>query len=230
MKKYLSLLLFLYSSSLLAVDFYSLESRYNLEETRFRVEELLKKIDDGNFKMIDETLGFHYGWVSRWLSPFSYKIYVTALETRNPVTILRVEGNSGDALAFRFLFYQEKLSKEELEDFSFQPLKPKNHLFSQTLNFLHPALAVIYNNYESPVLTASQAWWRGFWYFTLDALLIWAAGKNWFSSRWNPEKYKENIIGVMILTRAIGSIQSMNLTRAHNRYYRLGYQFPLHLF
>ncbi|MCS7205852.1 MAG: hypothetical protein NZ853_09150 [Leptospiraceae bacterium] len=224
------LVFFTSTFSLWSVDFYSFESPYKIEETKIKIENLLKKIDNKYFKPIDETLGFHYGWVSRWLSPFDYKIYLTHYEKRQDLVIIRIEGNGGDALSLRTIFFKENLNKEELEGFQFYSLESKNHLFAQTLNLIHPALGILYTGYRSPSLTKSQMLWRSVGHFIVDTILIWAAGKNWFRNDWNPKKFSGNIIGSMIFVRSISAIQLFNRVRAHNRYLELGYSFPLDLY
>lgn len=230
MKKYFqAIFLFLICLNLYADDFYSFESKLNLEKSKVKIEEILNKIDKGNFKMIDETLGFHYGWVSRWTSPFSYKIYLTDLE-KNNLTIIRVEGNSGDALSFRTIFYHEQLNKEDLKDFKYYPIQSKYHIYGQTLNLIHPIFGILYAGYNSPSLTEGQMWSRSIWYFIIDSFLIWAGGRNWFKSKWDPVKYRGNILGTMIFIRTISGVQNINLIRGHNRYYNLGYSFPIDLY
>lgn len=215
---------------LLANDFYSFESTENLETSKKRIEEILTKIDQDNFTMIDETLGFHYSWISRWYSPFSYKIYLTTLEKQKKITIIRIEGNGGDALSLRTIFYHEKLSKEELKDFKFVSISSKYHLFGGTLNLIHPALGILYAGYDSPSLTENQMWSRSIWYFVIDSFLIWAGGRNWFKNKWDPAKYSGNILGTMLLIRTISGVQNFNLIRGHNRFYRLEYTFPIDLY
>lgn len=230
MKKIILLFIFLIVSTLFAQDFYSFESTLSLENTKDKIDQILNKIDEGNFKMIDETLGFEYGWVSRWISPFNYKVYLTKL-TKNPnLVIIRVEGNGGDALSLRSIFYHEKLNKDELSDFKWKSIEYKNHFFGQSLNLIHPVLGIIYAGYNSPSLTKSQMWSRSIWYFTIDTFLIWAAGRNWFQSKWDPAKYSGNILGTMLFIRTISGYQNLNLVRGHNRFVRLGYTFALDLY
>jgi hypothetical protein len=229
MKRYW-LFLFLFSLPLLADDFYSFESTKSLENSKTQIEEILKKIDNDNFKMIDETLGFHYGWISRWLSPFNYKVYLTRLEKNPQIVIIRVEGSGGDALSLRSIFYHEKLHKEDLSNFKFYQISEKSHFFGQTLNLVHPVLGILYAGYDSPSLVKSQMWTRSIWYFALDTFLIWAGGRNWFRSKWDPAKYSANIVGSMLFVRTISGIQNANLIRGHNRFVRLGYTFPLDLY
>jgi hypothetical protein len=230
MKNIIFLLLVLFLFPLYSKDFYSFESTQNLENSSLKIDEILNKLDAGNFKMIDETLGFHYGWISRWLSPFNYKIYLTALEKNSNIVVIRIEGNGGDALSFRTIFYHEKLNKEDLSNFKFYSLSEKNHLLGQSLNLIHPALGIIYAGYNSPSLTESQMWSRSIWYFVIDSFLIWAGGRNWFKSKWDPSKYGGNILGTMIIIRTISGIQNANIVRGHNRYVKLGYTFPLDLY
>lgn len=230
MKKLTFIILLLVVFPLFSDDFYSFESKETLENTKIRIEEILNKIDKDNFKMIDETLGFQYGWISRWLSPYDYTIYLTELEKNPDIVIIRVEGNGGDALSLRTIFYQEKLNKEDLSDLKFYKLTEKNHFLGQSLNLIHPAFGIFYAGYQSPSLTKSQMWSRSIWYFVIDSFLIWAGGRNWFKSKWDPGKYSGNIIGTMLLIRTISGIQNANLIRGHNRYVNLGYSFPLDLY
>ncbi len=229
MRKYLYFFIFITSflNNLFSDDFYSFESHQTLNNSKTKIEEILNKIDKDNFKMIDETLGFEYGWISRWISPFNYKIYLTSMEFKKDYVIIRIEGSGGDALSFRTIFHHEKLSKEDLSGIKFDSISYKNHFLGQTLNFIHPALGIIYAGYHSPSLTTSQIWKRSIWYFVADTFLIWAGGRNWFRSKWDPAKYSGNIIGSMIFIRTLSGIQNANLIRGHNRFVQLGYTFPL---
>ncbi len=230
MKRIILIFILLTVSNLIADDFYSFESTLSLENSKDKINEILNKIDQGNFKMIDETLGFEYGWVSRWLSPFNYKIYLTKLIKNPDLVIIRVEGNGGDALSLRTIFYHEKLNKDDLSDFKWQSIEYKNHVFGQGLNLIHPALGIFYAGSNSPSLTTSQIKSRTIWYFAIDTFLIWAAGRNWFRSKWDPSKYSGNILGSMLFIRAISGYQNANLIRGHNRFVRLGYTFALDLY
>lgn len=91
-----------------ARDFYSFESNYNKEISKQKIEEILSKLDSNQYKMLDETLGFHYRWVSRWFSPYNYDIYLTTLEKNQNINLIRIEGNGGDALSLRSIFFHEK--------------------------------------------------------------------------------------------------------------------------
>ncbi len=231
MKKYYSILVFIiFLNHIISKDFYTFESNENLEISKRKIEEILSKIDSNNFKPVDETLGFQYRWRARWFSPFNYDIYLTTLEKNKNINIIRIEGNGGDALSFRTIFFHEKLSREELKDLTFYPIYDKYHLLGQTFNLIHPSLGILYAGYHSPSLTRSQMWYRGLWYFVIDSFLIWAGGRNWFKNKWDPAKYSNNILATIFLIRTISGIQNFHLIRAHNRYHTLGYTFPLDLY
>ncbi len=230
MKNIIIFILFFFNIVIVAQDFYSFESTLSLENTKDKIDQILNKIDEGNYKMIDETLGFEYGWVSRWLSPFNYKIYLIRLIKNPNFVIIRVEGNGGDALSLRNIFYLEKINKDDLSDFKWKSIDYKNHFYGQSLNLIHPALGIIYAGHNSPSLTKSQIWSRSIWYLTIDAFLIWAAGRNWFQNKWDPSKYSGNILGSVLFVRTISGYQNVNLIRGHNRFVRLGYTFPLDLY
>ncbi len=215
---------------LISQDSYSFYSQYSLEQTKIKIEEILSKIDKENYKPLEKTDGNDFAWVSRWISPFEYKIYIMAMEKKPDFVVIRVEGDSGDALSIRSIFYLEKISTENLKELNFKPITDKSYLLSQTFNLIHPVLGISYTGYQSPSLTKEQMISRSIWFTVFDLFIIWAGGKNWFRNKWDPQKYSGNIIGGMLFFRAISGYQLYNNVRGHNRYIKLGYEFPLNFY
>ncbi len=207
------------------------ESPLELEAAQKKLEALLGDLDRGRFYYEKETGGYAWRAENRWSSPFDYRIYGGVVSARKPVTIIRIEGDDGDALAFAQILNQEKFFLPEAipeDPEGSQPLDDKYHLIAQPLNLLAPWLAVLYESYDSPRLTTGQTWWRFLTYFFFDALFIYAGGTNWFQQgKFEPQKYASNIAGGLALMRVIGSWQSLNLVQGHNRMAELKYTFPI---
>jgi len=219
------------ATPLLARDFNSFESPRKMEEAKKDVERMLDKMDPNGFVPIDETLGYKYGWTSRWNSPFNYTVFLGDISESKPTPIIMVEGNAGDVLTFSRIFTIEKIVRnEEDAELVYEKIYPKNHFFGQGLNLVHPSLGVMYASYNSPSLTRGQTYTRALTYFFIDGFLVWAAGRNWFREEFNISKNGGQVAAVMLLTRGIGAYQNQALLRGHNRSVQAGYTFPLELY
>jgi hypothetical protein len=220
-----------FASPLTSRNFNSFESPRKIEQAKEDVERILNKIDPDGFVPIDETLGYRYGWTSRWTSPFNYTVYLGNISESKPVPIIMVEGNAGDVLTFSRIFTIEKIVRnEEDTDLVYEKIYPKYHLIGQTLNLLHPSLGVMYASYGSPSLTGKQTFTRSLTYFVIDGFLVWAAGRNWFQEKFDISTNGGQVAAVMLLTRGSGAYQNQALLRGHNRSVQAGYTFALELY
>jgi len=216
---------------LMAREFNSFESPRKMEEAKKDVERMLDKMDPNGFVPIDETLGYKYGWTSRWNSPFNYTVFLGDISENKPTPIIMVEGNAGDVLTFSRIFTIEKIVRnEEDAELVYEKIYPKNHFFGQGLNLVHPSLGVMYASYKSPSLTRGQTYTRALTYFFIDGFLVWAAGRNWFREEFNLSKNGGQVAAVMVLTRGMAAYQNQALLRGHNRNVQAGYTFALELY
>ena len=207
------------------------ESPLELTAAQKKLEELLRVLDKGRFYYEKETGGYTWRAENRWTSPFDYQIYGGIVSKRQPITLIRIEGDEGDVLTLSRILYEEKFFLEDSmpkDRLGAEPLGSKYHVLSQPINLVAPWLGVLYNSYGSPRLTSGQTWWRFITYLFFDALFIYAGGTNWFQqAAFEPEEYASNIAGGLAIMRIIGSWQSMNLIRGHNRIAELKYTFPI---
>jgi len=230
----ISLLAALFQSTVLTAEaFRTFESPLPLETLRWKALGVLDKIDRNNYAFESESQGFAYSYYNLRTSAFSYRIYGGTLTEKQPTTLLRVEGRTGDVYVLGRVFQQEGLVKIETptlpngDPISYAPLSPKYHLIGQPLNLIAPWLGVLHASYDSPRLTTGQTVFRFTMYFGVDAVLVWAAGRNFFRDSWNPQKYAGNIAAVLVVPRIVGAVQSFNLIRGHNRLAELKYTFPI---
>lgn len=207
------------------------ESSLELPAAQKKLEELLRVLDKGRFYYEKETGGYEWRVENKWYSPFDYQIYGGYVSKRQPITLIRIEGNEGDVLTLSRILYEEKFFLDgAVPDgpLGSEPLGAKYHVLSQPINLLAPWLGVLYNSYGSPRLTTGQTWWRFFTYLFFDAFFIYAGGTNWFQQgKFEPQEYADNIAAGLAVMRAIGAYQSMNLIRGHNRVAELKYTFPI---
>ncbi len=222
------LLLLLAPSALFARNVSVHESPYPLDETKEKVEELLKQLDPEGYRQKDSTFGFSYHMAAGWNSPFSYHIYLGNITSRIPTALVRLEGASGDVnLLERILIQEGLLVHQEKEERRMAPLGSKSHAVAQGLNVVAPWLSVLYQSYHSPRLTTGQTVARFLTYFAADAFLVWAGGRNWFQEKWDPKRYGGNIAAGLVFMRILGGWQAANQVRGHNRVVELKYTFPL---
>lgn len=218
-------------SPLTARNFNSFETQADTEKTKTDIIKLLDKIDPNGYYELDNTKGGKYGWQSRWLSPFNYRIYIDEISMKKPKPILTVEGNAADVITFSRIFTYEKLAMHEADtELNFEAIEPKSHLIGQSLNLVNPMFGIFYASYNSPSLTTGQTVLRSVSYFFVDSLLIWAAGRNWFREEFSISKNGGQVAAVMLITRGFGAFQNQALIRGHNRNAGLSYTFPLELY
>ena len=206
------------------------ESSNKILEARSKIEDLLGQMDRDGYYFQKKTMGFSYLIVNRFLSPFSYKIYIGAISSKIPMTIIRLEGNRGDIEMLTEMQRQDLIIKTYKlipENTSPVYLSEKSHLAAQGLNLIAPWLAIPYCAYRSPRLAFSQAWMRSLVYLIIDMIVISAGGTNLYREGFQPGKYSGVIAAGLILNRILGSIQNTNLIRGHNRVSRLKYTFYL---
>lgn len=220
-------------TSVQAETFRSFESAETPDALRWKLVALLNKVDSNNFQYEPETMGFAYLYQSIFTSPFNYRLYAGTVSEKQSMTMIRLEGRTGDVNVFSRILEQEKLIKldplytGEGKEIQYAALTPKYHWIGQPLNWVAPWLGVLHASYDSPRLTTGQTVFRFSMYFGIDAVLVWAAGRNFFRDKFNAQKYAGNIAAALFLPRVIGSIQSANLVRGHNRLVELKYTFPV---
>jgi hypothetical protein len=220
-------MLLLTSQNIFAEGIRIFESAKSEKETKETLEVVLGKMDPNGYKTPKKTLGFSYLYKNRWLSPFKYAIYIGPIKADKPQTIVRIEGNQGDAYMIDHILSIHGLKKypDSLENDL--KLKNKYHIFAQGINVYAPWAAMVYNGYQSPRMTTKQTFSRFLFYFIMDAVVIYAGGTNWFQEKFNVNTYRGNIAAGLLLVRVIGAIDSANMVRGHNRIAELKYTFPL---
>ncbi len=209
--------------------FSSHNSTLKPEEARKKTLELLDKLDRNGYLEEDETLGFASRIENRWLSPFSYDFYFGTVSTKNNTPVIRVEGTSGDVRMMTRILEIEKIINPPADTSGrdYRPLSSKYQAIAQPLNLIAPWIGVLYTSYHSPRLSTGQTVFRFITYFLADALLTWAAGRDWFRHPFDAVKYRDNIIAVLAVPRLIGAVQTFNLVRGHNRVVDLKFTFPV---
>lgn len=227
------LVLALVTGPLGADTFRSFESPDTPEVLRWKLVALLDRLDRNNYGYEPETMGFAFAYYDRFTSPFSYNLYAGTISEKQPITVLRLEGNTGDVYTLSHVFRQEKLVRFDdpslpgEQAYRYAPLTDKYHLISQPLNWVAPWLGVLHSSYNSPRLSTGQTVFRFSMYFGIDAVLVWAAGRNWFQNKWDGQKYAGNIAAALFVPRLVGAVQSFNLVRGHNRLVEMKYTFPV---
>ncbi len=228
-----ALALLLSVGALSAETWRSFESPDNPEALRQKIEALLNRLDPDNYRMEPETMGFTYLFANRWTSPYTYRIYGGNVSEKQTMTVLRLEGRTGDVRTFSRIFEQEKLIRvepllsDEGKELLYAPLEPKWHTVGQTLNLVAPWLGVLHASWNSPRMSAGQTVFRFSVYFGIDAVLVWAAGRNFFRDHFDAQKYAGNIAAVLAVPRIIGAVQEANMVRGHNRIVEMKYTFPV---
>ena len=208
------------------------ESARDVEITRARVEEILNRLDEGNFHFSEETAGFDFMIESGFFSPFDYRIYGGPLSEKKPRTIIRMESGRGDVDVFASIFYRESLLAESPfllspDDPAFRPLAPKSHIPAQGANLIAPSLGVLEASRNSPRLSGKETLWQFLGYLALDAVIYRAAGSRWFQTGFRPGENQNNIVAGLLAIRLYGAFRNANLVRGHNRIAILGYTFAL---
>lgn len=227
------LIVTLAAGPLAADTFRSFESPDTPEVLRWKLVALLDRLDRNNYAYEPETLGFTFAYHDRFTSPFSYNIYAGTVSEKQPVTVVRIEGNTGDVYTLSHVFRQEKLIRFEDptlradEQYRYAELTEKYHVIGQPLNWVAPWLGVLHSSYNSPRMSTGQTVFRFSMYFGIDAVLVWAAGRNWFRDKWDGQKYAGNIAAALFVPRLVGAVQSFNLVRGHNRLVEMKYTFPV---
>jgi hypothetical protein len=227
------LVLALAAGPLWADTFRSYESPDTPEVLRWKLVALLDRLDRNNYGYEPETLGFSFAYYNLITSPFSYNLYAGTVSARQPITVLRLEGNTGDVYTLSHVLRQEKLV--QFEDpaapgdmqLRYAPLEEKYHSIGQPLNWVAPWLGVLHSSYNSPRLSSGQTVFRFSMYLGLDVVLVWAAGRNWFRDKWDGQKYAGNIAAALFVPRLVGAAQSFNQVRGHNRLVEMKYTFPV---
>ncbi len=222
------LLSLLISAPLAAQSARSYESALNVEQARAEAERILNKIDPGAFNPEPNTEGFVWRFDSQLLSAFSYGIFGGVVSARNPRTVLRIEGAAGDVRILARIMEQENLIPAGSTLFPGREpvaLEEKSHLSAQSLNLLAPWLGVLYTSWDSPRLTRGQTWFRFLGYFFLDAVLISAAGTNFYQESFDTSKRGGAVAAAVLIPRMLGAWQAADLIRGHNRLAELKYTF-----
>ena len=202
------------------------QSAKSESETKEIIEKVLVEIDGKRFKKHEETMGFSYLYKNRWTSPFKYAVYIGPIKTDSPETMVRIEGTQGDAFMLDHILSLNGLNKNYVSKSNEKLLNKKNHFIAQGMNIYAPWAAVIYNGFHSPRMTRRQTFSRFLFYIIADVFVIYAGGTNWFQEKFDANAYRGNIAAGLLLVRALGSIQTFNLTRGHNRIVELKYTFP----
>lgn len=216
-------------SSSMGRPFSSHNSTLKPEEARKKTLELLDKLDRNGYLEEDETDGFSSRIENRWLSPFKYDIFFGTVSTKNNTTVIRVEGTTGDVRMMTRILEIEKIINPppDTSGRDYRPLSAKYQAIAQPLNLVAPWLGVLYTSYHSPRLSTGQTVFRFITYFLADAFLTWAAGRHWFTQKYDPVKNWDNIVAVLAVPRIIGAVQTFNLVRGHNRVVDLKFTFPV---
>lgn len=193
-----------------------------------RLMEVLSKLDPVGPNEEEDTAGFRHRYSSSWLSPYSYDLYTGPITSQIPRSIIRIEAAEGDAAILSRVLLQEQLIPEDaLLPSAIPAQKPgyKSHLISQGLNLVAPWVGIWYNGYRTPRLTSSQTWFRFMAYFLADAILVSAAGSNWYQESFDASEYGSRIAAALALTRVVGSWQSYHTISGHNHLVELKYTF-----
>ena len=214
-------------AGLFADSFAVYQTPLELSQAEAQLPGILNEFQKDGYSEEEETLGFSKAWSSDFFSPFNYSIYTGTVSLENKTAMIRIEGDSGDVRSIVRILEMKKFITINRPEYMPEPiqLEEKSQLVAQGLNLLAPWAAVMYESYDSPRLTTGQTYFRGLMYFFVDSLLIWAAGRDWFTEPFDLSKNGGNVAAVMVLTRSIGAFQSANLVRGHNRFARLGYTF-----
>ncbi len=224
----LFLLSALIATPLAAQSARSFESALNPEQARAEAERILNKVDPGAFDPEPNTEGFLWRFDSQLFSAFSYGIFGGVVSARNPRTVLRIEGAAGDVRILARILEQENLIPAGSTLFPEREpvaLETKSHLSAQGLNLIAPWLGVLYTSWDSPRLTRGQTWFRFLGYFFLDAVLISAAGTNFYQESFDTSKRGGAVAAAVLIPRMLGAWQAADLIRGHNRLAELKYTF-----
>ena len=208
----------------------SFESPWELDELKDGLKIVLEKVYKEKYHEEEKTDGFSYHYKSDFFSAYNYSIYIGKIFTDKKNTILRIEGNDGDANNIsRILDLEGIINKnaslgKELQNYK---MSEKYHSLAQPLNILSPSLSVLYQSYQSPRLGKEQGLSRALNYLLLDVLAYWIGGNLLFTTSHNPQENKEPILIWMSLNRAYGAAQSYNIVKSHNHLLRFNYTFPI---
>lgn len=222
------LLCSLLSSSIFADSVSTHEATADSEATKKRIEEIFQSLDDGDYYFEEETLGFNSLMRDKFVSPFNYWLYLGPISKKQPTTIVRIEGDTGDVRMISRILEQEKVIAEFSNPNGLLnpvPLAPKSHWISQTTTWVAPWLGVLHASYDSPKLSSGQTFFRFGMYFLYDAFMIWAGGRNWFTRKFDLKTYGGNVAAALFLPRVLASYQHANAIRGHNRAAELKYTF-----
>jgi len=140
------------SGTLYSQSIATYESSLKPLEARNNVEEILNQMDREGFYYKKKTMGFSYLISNRFLSPYSYRIYIGTISSKIPTTIIRLEGNRGDMQMLTAMMRQDliiRTNKEIPENYSPENLLEKSHLAAQGLNIIGPGIRLNRNNYVS---------------------------------------------------------------------------------
>lgn len=211
------------------------------EDANIQILAILNKLNPEEFEADPKTSGFIYKYKDRTLSPFDYEIYIGRLSQKSNDAIIRVESsNRGQEKVWKQIFEAELLRNPPTEDM--KRLEKKSHLISQGLNLVTPAFSVMYNAYDSPLLSSRDAFWSSTFYLIADIILvggayIYASDKAPRKSLYDnlllrsgpPELHKGPdagaILGALAITRLYRMIGALEDTAAHNRLAQFEYSF-----
>lgn len=228
----IALLIFLLpiSGTLLADSAVAKEAQQDSAATRAAIDAWLQKFDPNSYASAEETEGFDFLFTSSFFGAFDYSIYGGRISSRIDQTVVRVEGDTGDAFGVaRMLELEGILKPGETAPYKGEARKldPKSQWIGQGLNFVAPWISVFYSSYDSPRLGFGQTWLRAGLYFLADALMIAMGGTNFFQEGFDSAENGGLIGGLLALPRLVGAVQSYNLTRGHNRMAEFKYTFYL---
>ena len=227
---FIGLLFFGPALGLFAESVRSFESPLKLKLLKENLEKVLNKIDEGNFDEEDESEGFAHLYENGWFSAYDYEIYIGTIFADKQQTIVRIEGDAGDAAAIaRILDLEKVINKDTSLRGDGKLYKPasKYQIFAHPLTLVSPSISVLYQSYASPRLTRRQTTVRALNYLLLDVLAYWVGGSAFFTSRHSPQRNREIMFWCLGLNRAAGLVQGFNIIRGHNNLLEFGYTFSI---
>ncbi len=215
-----------FTPSLYADTSRAYRSNLSVEEARSKIETLLEKIDGNNFYSPEETLGYRFRFYNRWLSAYSYDIFIGTISAQNNRTVLRLEGNDGDVVTLAQIMELENIVQAgatEIDSGELRLPTEKYHLFAQTLNLVSPAVGVWYQSANSPRMTGGQAVARSIGFLAADLLALYLGGTRFFQTRFRTDINSRYIVWLLGVNRFTGALYAFNIIRGHNNLVELGY-------
>ena len=166
-------LFFIILYSIPILSFEVIETQDTVEDTNLKVIKLLNNLTEDRVDLVDKTRGFNYRYSPLWYSPFKFDVYIGKFVKKAQGSIIRIESTrKGEEKILRSLFAKElNLNRDETKETDLVILK-KNHIVTQSLNFVSPPLGIFYLGYKSPLYNRSEVITKMGLYFLIDAVIV----------------------------------------------------------